>query len=227
MNKALGSSCTSCWKRPQHKAGAFASFSRALSTTAQDYTSEEIHQGWAPGHPCVALCCCRACANSPTLEEHWQWDAGRAGEKELEEHMQQDSMFQRGVLCLVIIWCPPLSEGDWFAAYPTTRCLHLHCLHHGNCVTVQGCMDILFQRTWACKTLLPFRPGLVRLCPAGRHRESVIPVVWKDFMWEGRGSWWVKFGHSFWYTLWEMVEKLGEKQQEYGAIWLWEEEICI
>lgn len=121
----------------------------------------------------VLPCCCKGCANSPTLEEHWQRDAGRA--------MQQNNMFQWGVHCLVIIWCPPLS-GDWFTAYPTTWCLHLHCLHHGHCVTFQGCMAIFLQRTWACKTLLPFRPGLVRLWPAGRHRESVLPVVWENFM---------------------------------------------
>lgn len=146
----------------------------------------------------------------------------------LGEHMQQDNMFQWGVHCLLIIWCPPLSEGDWFIAHPITCCLHRRCLHHADCVTVQGYMTIFFYRTWACKTLPPFRPGLVRLCPAGRHTESVSPVVWEDFMWEGRGSQWVKLGQSSWHPSWEMwsegLEKLGEKQPEHGAMWLWQKE---
>lgn len=128
---------------------------------------------------------------------HWRSiGSGMRDEPGLGQHIQQDNMFQCDVHCLVIIQCPPLSEGDWFTAYPTTWCLHLHCLYHVNCVTIEGCMAIFFYRTWAYKILLPFRPGLVRLCPAGRHRESVLPVVWEDSMWEGRGFWRVKFGQS-------------------------------
>lgn len=48
------------------------------------------------------------CANKPTLEEPWSGMQGLPG---LGGHVQQGTMFQWGVHCLLIS-APPLGEGD-------------------------------------------------------------------------------------------------------------------
>lgn len=189
MNKALGSSCTSCWKRAQHKADA----SQVLQGPCPPVSRSPPPRRYGRAEPHDSPGLCKQTHAGGALE----WDAGiaRAGRTRAAGHDVPVGCYS------LLISAPPLGEGDWFIAYPTNWCLRLHYLHWVDCVRIQGYVIIFLYRIWVCKTLFPFRLGLARLCPAGSPGGSVLPVVRGDFMWEGRGSCWLKFCQSSWHPM--------------------------
>lgn len=78
MNKALGSSCTSCWKRP-HTKQVLHKFFRGL---VHHHAGLHIWSDMSGLSHRTSLCCpvvVGTVQTGPMLEEHWQWDARWAG----------------------------------------------------------------------------------------------------------------------------------------------------
>lgn len=105
MNRALGSPCTWCWERPQHKAGT----SQVLQGPCPPLHRTTPLRRYIKAEPQDIPVVVGAVQTGP----HWRsTGSGMDEELGLREHIQQDNMFQWGVHCLVIIRCPPLTEGD-------------------------------------------------------------------------------------------------------------------